>query len=47
MSTVGQIERKAQDRVVKLIHELLGYDYLGNWEYREDKIGRASCRERV
>ena len=35
MSDVGQIERKAQDRVVKLFREQLGYDYLGNWEYRE------------
>jgi type I restriction enzyme R subunit len=37
MSTVGQIERKSQDRVVKLIRDDLGYDYLGNWEYREDR----------
>ena len=35
MSNVGQIERKAQDRVVKLFREQLGYEYLGNWEYRE------------
>ena len=35
MSNVGQIERKAQDRVVKLFQEQLGYEYLGNWEYRE------------
>ncbi|MDO9381075.1 MAG: type I restriction endonuclease subunit R [Nocardioidaceae bacterium] len=35
MSDVGQIERKAQDRVVKLFAEQLGYEYLGNWEYRE------------
>lgn len=34
-SDVGQIERKAQDRVVALLHERLGYEYLGNWEYRE------------
>lgn len=36
MSNVGQPERKAQDRVVKLFGEQLGYEYLGNWEYRED-----------
>lgn len=36
MSDVGQIERKAQERVVKLFQEQLGYEYLGNWEYRED-----------
>ncbi len=34
-SNVGQIERKSQDRVVKLFRDRLGYDYLGNWEYRE------------
>ena len=35
MSDVGQLERKAQDRVVGLIGRSLGYEYLGNWEYRE------------
>ena len=35
MSEVGQIERKAQDRVVELFRDDLGYEYLGNWEYRE------------
>jgi len=32
MSTVGQIERKTQNRVVKLFQEKLDYEYLGNWE---------------
>lgn len=36
MSTVGQIERKTQDRVVDLFRHELGYEYLGNWEYREN-----------
>jgi type I restriction enzyme R subunit len=36
MSVVGQIERKTQDHVVALFRQQLGYDYLGNWEYRED-----------
>ncbi len=36
MSDVGQPERRAQERVVKLLHERLKYDYLGNWEYREN-----------
>ena len=36
MSTVGQIERATQDRVVKLLKEQLGYTYLGNWEVRQD-----------
>jgi type I restriction enzyme R subunit len=35
MSTVGQIERKTQDSVIKLFKESLGYEYLGNWEYRD------------
>ncbi|WP_270257588.1 type I restriction endonuclease subunit R [Kocuria marina] len=35
MSDVGQIERKAQDRVVKLFRDRLDYEYQGNWEYRE------------
>jgi len=34
MSNVGQIERKAQEKVVNLFTEHLGYEYLGNWEYR-------------
>ena len=36
MTTVGQIERATQNRVVKLFREQLGYDYLGNWEERPD-----------
>jgi len=35
MSTVGQLERKTQDRVVSLFRETLKYDHLGNWEERE------------
>jgi len=35
MSDVGQVERKAQDRVVRMFRDQLGYEYLGNWEYRE------------
>ena len=35
MSDVGQIERKVQERVVRLFRDQLDYDYLGNWEYRE------------
>ena len=36
MSTVGQIERATQNRVVTLLKEQLGYTYLGNWEVRQD-----------
>ncbi|MGC0249824.1 type I restriction endonuclease subunit R [Pseudactinotalea sp. Z1748] len=35
MSDVGQIERMTQQRVVDLFREQLGYDYLGDWGYRE------------
>ena len=35
MSTIGQIEKRTQQRVVKLFREQLGYDYLGNWTDRE------------
>ncbi|ANN15138.1 restriction endonuclease subunit R [Amycolatopsis orientalis] len=35
MSNVGQPERKAQDRVIALFQESLGYEYLGNWGYRD------------
>ncbi|MDQ0959411.1 type I restriction enzyme R subunit [Streptomyces sp. B4I13] len=34
MSDVGQVEREAQKRVVRLFKEQLSYRYLGNWEYR-------------
>ncbi|MFZ4856180.1 MAG: type I restriction endonuclease subunit R [Desulfuromonadaceae bacterium] len=33
-TTIGQIERATQNRVVKLFREQLGYLYLGNWEER-------------
>jgi type I restriction enzyme R subunit len=36
MSSVGQIEKKTQRRMVKLFRDTLGYNYLGNWIDRED-----------
>lgn len=36
MSDVGQIERNTQNRVVRLFKQKLSYDYLGDWEERED-----------
>lgn len=34
MSTVGQVERKTQNRVVRFFQERLGYEYGGDWESR-------------
>lgn len=39
MCTVGQIERRTQQRVVELFQHRLGYDYLGNWIDREGEDG--------
>ncbi|MGD0770132.1 MAG: hypothetical protein ABSB42_18265 [Tepidisphaeraceae bacterium] len=39
MSTVGQIETKTRQRVVKLFRDTLKYDYLGDWEKRENNGG--------
>ena len=36
MSNVGQRERVTQDRVVRLFQDHLEYEYLGNWEYRDN-----------
>ncbi|MEK7484292.1 MAG: type I restriction endonuclease, partial [Planctomycetota bacterium] len=36
MSNVGQKERITQNRVVMLFKDQLKYEYLGNWEYREE-----------
>ena len=44
MSTVGQIEKKTQQRVVKLFRDTLGYDYLGNWSDRE---GNRNIEEKL
>ena len=35
MSTVGQLERKTQNRVIRLLRDSLHYDYLGDWEERQ------------
>ena len=39
MSSVGQIEKLTQKRVVKLFRDTLGYDYLGDWT---DRPGNAN-----
>src|SRR5262245_16806251 len=35
MTTIGQIEKRTQRRIVKLFRESLDYDYLGDWTDRE------------
>lgn len=44
MSTVGQIERKTQDRVVTLFQHTLGYEYLGDWA---DRAGNANIEQEL
>ena len=44
MSTVGQIEKKTQQRVVKLFRDTLGYDYLGDWT---DRAGNRNIEEEL
>ncbi len=39
---VGQIERRTQNRIVRLFCEQLGYRYLGNWE---DRQGNSNIEE--
>lgn len=36
MSNVGQLEKKTQQRVIRLFERQLGYRYLGNWLEREN-----------
>ena len=42
MSTVGQREKRTQQRVVTLFREQLGYDYLGDWT---DRAGNCNIEE--
>ncbi len=44
MPAVGQIERKTQQRVVKLFRERLGYAYLGDWTDREGNANIDASR---
>ena len=34
LATVGQIERKTQERIVELFRDTLGYEYAGSWDSR-------------
>jgi type I restriction enzyme R subunit len=42
VSTVGQIEKRTQQRVVALFRDTLGYDYLGDWT---DRVGNRNIEE--
>ena len=42
VSTVGQIERKTQNRVIALFRDRLGYDYLGAWHDRPGFEGKGN-----
>ena len=42
MSSVGQVEKKTQSRVVRLFQDSLGYDFLGNWIDRPEKTGNPN-----
>ncbi|MCF6155666.1 MAG: HsdR family type I site-specific deoxyribonuclease [Candidatus Brocadia sp.] len=52
MSNIGKKERETQNRIIALFHKELGYNYLGNWEDRqnnsniEEAILRKYLRER-
>ena len=37
MTTVGQIEKRTQARIVTLFQERLGYDYLGDKTERDNR----------
>jgi type I restriction enzyme R subunit len=47
LTKVGQLERKTQNRIVKLFNDRLGYEYLGNWEERENNSNIEEERLRV
>lgn len=44
MNTIGQVERKTQQRVVKLFRDTLGYDYLGDWT---DRVANRNIEEEL
>ena len=40
--TIGKPERATQERVIRLFHEELGYDFLGDWT---DRAGNSNIDE--
>jgi type I restriction enzyme R subunit len=46
MTGIGEIERKTQNRVVALVKDSLGYEYLGDLtEYDNENIIEAQLRK--
>ena len=44
MSTVGEIEIRTQERVVRFFRDALGYTYLGHWKERPDNSNIEKAR---
>ena len=44
MSTVGEIEIRTQERVVRFFRDVLGYTYLGHWKERPDNSNIEKTR---
>ena len=44
MSTVGEIEIRTQERVVRFFRDVLGYTYLGHWKERPDNSNIEKAR---
>ncbi len=42
MTAIGEIERRTQNRILRLFQDQLHYEYLGNWE---DHIGNSNIEE--
>lgn len=40
---INQPERQTQNRVIKFFQEVLGYEYLGNWEHRKENSNIEEC----
>ncbi|GIV82837.1 MAG: hypothetical protein KatS3mg051_2191 [Anaerolineae bacterium] len=46
MTTVGQREIRVQARVIDFFHDVLGYEYLGNWKDRADNANTPTGTDR-
>ena len=43
MTDIGQKERETQDRVINLFTQGMGYEYLGNRRYQDNKNIEEEC----